>query len=63
MDITSERENIFSETTLIILFVLETLFILWNIFMSFSFASAVKSNYQTEGFLGDDNDIFKIKKT
>ena len=45
MDITSENENIFSETTLIILFVLETIFILWNIYMSFSFAKAVKSNY------------------
>ena len=42
----------------LILFV-ELVFILWNIYMSFSFLSSLKNTHVMEGFLGDESDDFE----
>lgn len=37
----------------------EIIFILWNIYMSFSFKSSLKHSNVMEGFLGDETDEFE----
>ena len=42
-----------------IIVVVEIVFILWNIYMSFSFKSSLKHTNIMEGFLGDEKDEFE----